>query len=210
MMRSPGMRLALLSAILLAPAAFAADATPSRTGVGPSSPEKIKQIMAVTNQPGYTEAYTRIAAGMAREAYAMDKQDWPLLVAQYTEDACFETSTDFGELPAEVQKMLDAGVCGHAKIRDYVELASSAGKLKPGAWNQHVYTNFWIERLENDKAWVRGYVAGLGRIEEDYVRGKDGVWLIKRKKIIANSFGSAGRPNSSMRPAEPAAPPVKN
>jgi hypothetical protein len=191
--------------MLMAHNAFSADPAPPKTGLGPSTPEQIAKIMAVTNQPGYVEAYTKIAATMAREAYAMDKQDWPLLAAQYTDDACFETSTDFGELPPAVRKMLDEGVCGHARIKDYVELASGATTRKPGMWGQHVYTNFWLERLEGDKAWARGYVAGLGRIEEDYVRGKDGIWRIKRKKIIANSFGSAGLPGSSMRPASPPA-----
>ena len=79
--------------------------------------------MAVTKQPGYVEAFVKIAAKVAREAYAMDKQDWTLLTAQYTSDACFETSTDFGELPAAVQAMLDKGVCGHDAIVKYVKIA---------------------------------------------------------------------------------------
>jgi hypothetical protein len=161
---------------------------------GESSPEKVAEVMAVTNQKGYVEAYTKIAATVAREAYAMDKQDWSLLKAQYTDDACFETSADFGKLPDAVQAMLDKGVCGHDAIVAYVKIAGGFYKvdgtpaMKPGLWNQHVYTNIWLEKLDGNVAWARGYVAGLGRIEEDYLRGSDGIWRIKRKKIIANNF----------------------
>jgi hypothetical protein len=185
-------RLVFFVAALAVAGFAAAEDTKWLNGMGPSSPEQIAAIMAVTNKPGYADAYAKIAATVAREAFAMDKQDYTLLAAQYTDDACFETSVDFGDLPAPVQKMLDDGVCGHKKIQDYVALASGNVTRKPGLWNQHVYTNLWLEKLDGDTALARGYVAGLGRIEEHYLRGKDGIWRIKRKKIIAYSFGSAG------------------
>jgi hypothetical protein len=159
-----------------------------KSPLGTSTPQQVADIMAVPAKPGYTEAFVKIVSTIAREAYAMDKQDWTLLVAQYTEDAVFETSADFGRLPDEVQKLLDRGVHGHAAIVEYVKVAGGFAYLPLGMWNQHVYTNFWLEKFDGKTALARGYVSGLGRIEQDYRLCDDGVWRITRKKIIANSF----------------------
>jgi hypothetical protein len=163
------------------------------TQVGPSPPAKIAEVMTVTKQSNFAEAYAKIASTIAREAYAMDKQDWPLLAAQYTEDACFQTTTDFGELREFTRKMMAKGVCGRAAIEEYVRGSSGASDRQPDLWGQHVYTNYWLERIERDTAIARGYVAGLGRIEERYVRGKDGIWRIKLKKIMVNVWPPPGQ-----------------
>jgi hypothetical protein len=156
--------------------------------IGSSTPEQVAAIMAVPNQPGYADAWAKIVSTIAREAYAMDKQDWTLLVAQYTDDATFETSTDFGQLPEEVTKLLENGVNGHQQIIAYVKVAAGFGFLPPGQFNQHVYTNFWLERFDGKTALARGYVVGLGRIEQEYRLSPDGNWRINRKKIICNTF----------------------
>lgn len=161
----------------------------SRTGVGSSTPEQVAAIMASAAHPGYADAWARIASTIAREAYAMDKRDWPLLVAQYTDDAIFETASDFGALPAEVTKLLDRGIRGHEQIVEYVKVAAGYAFLPdPLMWNQHVYTNFWLEKFDGRTALARGYVVGLGRIEQEYRLCADGHWRITRKKITANSF----------------------
>jgi SnoaL-like domain len=164
----------------------------------PSTDKQVAEIMAVPNKPGYTDAFVKIASTIAREAFAMDKQDWTLLVAQYTEDAVFETSADFGTLPEEVRKLLDRGVRGHAAIVEYVKVAGGFAYLPPGMWNQHVYTNLWLEKYDGKTALARGYVAGLGRLEQDYRLCADGNWRITRKKIIANAFP----PRQPTMPAE--------
>jgi hypothetical protein len=156
--------------------------------VGPSTAEQVVAIMAVPTKPGYAEAWAKIASTIAREAYAMDKQDWTLLVAQYTDDAIFETTTDFGQLPDEVMKLLAPGVKGHEQIVAYIKVAAGFGFLPAGMFNQHVYTNFWLEKFDGKTALARGYVVGLGRIEQEYRLAPDGNWKINRKKIICNSF----------------------
>lgn len=172
--------------------------TSGNSALRPSSAEQVAKIMAVPTQPGYVDAYVKIVSTIAREAFAMDKQDWTLLVAQYTEDAVFETSADFGILPNEVRTLLDRGVRGHAAIVEYVKVAGGFAFLPAGMWNQHVYTNFWLEKYDGQSALARGYVAGLGRIEQEYRLCKDGIWRITRKKIIANAFP----PRQPTMPAE--------
>jgi SnoaL-like domain len=162
------------------------------TRVGSSPPAKIAEVTAVTNQSDFAEAYAKIASTIAREAYAMDKQDWTLLAAQYTDDACFQTTTDFGELREFTRQMMSKGVCGHAAMEEYVKGSSGASDRQPGLWGQHVYTNYWLEKVEGNTAIARGYVAGLGRIEEHYVRGEDGIWRINLKKIMVNVWPPPG------------------
>jgi hypothetical protein len=162
------------------------------TKVGPSPPAKIAEVTAATTRSHFAEAYAKISSTIAREAYAMDKQDWTLLAAQYTDDACFETTTDFGELRELTRNMMAKGVCGHAAIEEYFRGSSGASARQPDLWGQHVYTNYWLEKIEGNTAIARGYVAGLGRIEEHYVRGKDGIWRIKLKKIMVNVWPPPG------------------
>jgi hypothetical protein len=181
-----------LTLLLVGAGAGRSDEAADFTKVGSSPPAKVAEVMAVTNQRGFVEAYSKIASTIAREAYAMDKQDWTLLAAQYTDDACFETTTDFGELREFTRKMMAKGVCGHTAIQEYVRGSSGAADRQPGLWGQHVYTNYWLENLEGNTAVARGYVAGLGRIEEHYVRGKDGIWRIKLKKIMVNVWPPPG------------------
>ncbi len=80
-----------LTLLLVGAGAGRSDEVADFTKVGSSPPAKVAEVKAVTNQRGFVEAYSKIASTIAREAYAMDKQDWTLLAAQYTDDACFET-----------------------------------------------------------------------------------------------------------------------
>jgi hypothetical protein len=138
----------------------------------------------------YAEAAASISATMVREVQAMDNFDWDMLASSYTEDACFAVTIGNGQLPEMVVKMLQKPLRGPADIKGFVKAVE--GTLRPNTFNHHVISNFWLEKLDGDKAVARAYVTVgsgfIGRYEEDFRRGKDGIWRISCKRVFANDF----------------------